>query len=514
MRVSQKQSAKTASLPAPVGGLNARDAWAAMSPKDAVVLDNWWCYPNYVGIRDGYSDWSTGYPTTVETLLPYAAKDGSSEIFAAAGTAIYDATTQGAVGAAVVTGQSNARWYSTNIGTPGGSFLYAFNGEDDPLLYDGSTWQAVNAASAPIAITGITTNLLVQANVFKNRLWMVEKNSMNVWYLAVQSVGGAATKFDLSTIFQLGGNLVAMATWTIDSGVGMDDYAVFITSEGELAVYRGTDPAAAATFYLVGVFRFGIPVGRRCFAKYGGDLMLLTAEGVYPLARGLLSSSINRAAAVTDKIQNAVSQAISSYGNNYGWTVLGYSNANMLIVNVPAGNGANYQFAQNTITSAWSIFKGWNASCFETLGADLYFGDATGVRKAWLGDLDGSAVITADVLTSFQYFGNMAQEKQWTMVRPYIQTNGNPSILYGLNVNFFAEEVTGTLTFTPPNPSMTWGSMVWGSMVWGGSMVNITAPHSVGEIGNSAALRMKVQGNGAEVQWSATDFTYQVGGFL
>lgn len=514
MKLVQKATAGYASYPAPVGGLNARDSLAAMDPKDAVVLQNWWPYPNYVAIRKGYGDWSTGYVSPVETLMCYNNESGASELFAASGTAFYDATNQGAVGAAVVSGLSNAKWQYTNIVTPGGNFLYAFNGVDDPELYNGTAWQAVDAVSAPIAITGVTTSSLVVPCVFKKRLFMVEKDSMNVWYLLVESIGGAASKLDLSTVFKMGGYIMTMETWTLDAGNGMDDHAVFITSEGEVAVYRGTDPTASTTWALVGVFKLGRPVGRKCAAKYGGDLMILCTEGVYPLARGLLSSTINRAAAVTDKIQNAVSEAISLYFNNYGWSVTVYPDANMLIVNVPAGNGANYQFAQNTITSAWTQFLGWNASSWEVVDNQIFYGDDTGVRLAWAGNLDGETVITADGLPAFSYFKSSAREKRFTLVRPNLLTDGNPSILYGMNVNFFPQDVTGVLTYTPPNASMTWGSMVWGAMVWGGSLVNITAAHSVGEIGSSGSLRLKAQGNGSNLQWSATDFVYEQGGFL
>jgi hypothetical protein len=111
-------------------------------------------------------------------------------------------------------------------------------------------------------------------------------------------------------------------------------------------------------------------------------LLLLCADGLFPLSRALLSSSINRTAAITDKIQNAVNDAISLYSANYGWEVTVFPEANMLVLNVPAGSGQNYQFAQNTITQAWTTFTGWNASCFQTLGNQLYFGDATGfVRR-------------------------------------------------------------------------------------------------------------------------------------
>jgi hypothetical protein len=56
--------ARSSSITAPIGGLNARDSLAAMPPQDAVTLDNWFPTPTTVDLRKGYTQWSTGYPAT------------------------------------------------------------------------------------------------------------------------------------------------------------------------------------------------------------------------------------------------------------------------------------------------------------------------------------------------------------------------------------------------------------------------------------------------------------------
>ena len=89
----------------------------------------------------------------------------------------------------------------------------------------------------------------------------------------------------MSSVAQLGGYLVAAGTWTIDAGYGVDDNLVFITSNGEVIVYSGTDPSDITKFALVGVWRIGKPVGKRCLMKYGGDMIILTYNGLYPLDR-------------------------------------------------------------------------------------------------------------------------------------------------------------------------------------------------------------------------------------
>lgn len=501
--------ASATSIPAPVGGLNDRDSIADMPQSDAVIMENWWPYPSYLGIRKGSANHVTGLPATVETLVEYLPTTGGSTLFAAAGTAIYNVTTSGAVGAAVQTGLSNARWENAQITTPGGSFLYLVNGVDKPRLWDGTAWTSVDGASTP-AITGVTTTLLAHAQLFKNRLFFTEKNSMRLWYLPVNSIGGAASQLDLGSVFRLGGFIQAAYTWTIDAGSGSDDHLVVLSSNGEVAVYSGADPSSATDWRLIGVFTLGRPLGRRCAVKFGGDLAINCMEGVFPLGKGLLSASVDRRVALTDKIQNSVSEAANSYASNYGWQICQYPDNNMLILNVPAGNGVNYQYAQNTITGAWTKLTGWNASVWLNAATGLYYGDNNSIKKAWVGNLDIASPIVADILPAFGYFGSKAYNKYFTMVRPYFQSTGTPSILYGLNTDFVPSSPVGALAYTPPT-GMFWGSMIWGQMVWGGSLTTLTSWQTVGSVCNAASVRLKVQNNGSEVRYSNTDFLYQKG---
>ena len=134
-----------------------------------------------VNLRGGYSKHATGLPGQVETIMTYNGA-ATSKMFAASGTGFYDVTSSGAVGSAVVSGLTNARWEYINITTPGGNFLYAVNGVDKPRLYDGSTWTAIDGSSTP-AITGVTTTALSNITLFKNRVWFVQKDTLKAWYL-------------------------------------------------------------------------------------------------------------------------------------------------------------------------------------------------------------------------------------------------------------------------------------------------------------------------------------------
>ena len=170
---------QTHSIPPPVGGLNASSAIAAMPETDAILMDNWFPQPTLVSLRNGSSNWVTGITGWIETLMGYANKSGVEKLFAIAGTSVFDASTQGAVGGAVVSGLTNARWESVNVGTPAGAFLYAANATDKPLLYNGTTWTHVDGSSSP-AITGVTTTTLRNPTVWKNRVWFVQDGTLLV----------------------------------------------------------------------------------------------------------------------------------------------------------------------------------------------------------------------------------------------------------------------------------------------------------------------------------------------
>lgn len=496
------------SVPAPIGGWNARDSIASMERTDAILLDNWFPTPSDVMLRKGRDNHVTGISGQVESLMPYSTSGGTESLFGAAGTAFYDMTTAGAVGAAVQTGLTNARWQSINFATTAGSFLQCANGADSIRLWDGATWEAQTGISAR-AITGVTTSAIIHLSVHKNRVWMVQKDTLTAWYLPTDAIAGAANPLRLNGVAKKGGYLVAVDTWTIDGGDGVDDYWVAITSEGELIAYKGTDPSAASTFALHGVWVLGAPIGRRCFLKVGGELLVVTKAGVFPISRVLLSKVVDAKTAITDKITEAMKDAAVLYGDNFGWQLEYYPSGTMLLMNVPIATGSGqHQYVMNTITGAWCRFKDWEANCWAIHKREPYFGGNGVVSKVWSVFDDESANINGNAKTAFNYFRLKQQKKQWTMARPILASNGSPSILIGLNVDFDDNEPSAALTFSPSIYGV-WDSSLWDVGIWGGGLSVLRSWQSVNGIGLCAATRLKTASQGIEVRWQSTDFIYK-----
>lgn len=507
--VAKRQNQHVASLPAPVGGWNARDSVANMDPLDAVRLVNLFPGVSTVDLRGGYAEHVTGLPAQVESLMSYAG-GATDKFFAASGTAFYDVTTAGAVGAAVVTGLTNARWEYSNITTAGGNFLYAANGVDKPRLYDGTTWTTIDGSSSP-AITGVTTTTLHCPLLFKNRMWFIQANTLKAWYLPTNAVGGAAASLDLSAVARKGGYLVAMGAWTLDAGYGADDNLVFITSQGEIIVYRGTDPASASTWAQQGIWLSGAPISRRCMLKYGGDILILTYDGLLPLSEALQSSRLDPRVALTDKIQGAVATATFQYGSSFGWALIYNPKNNALQINVPTSVGMQQQFVMNSITKCWAQFTGWPANCWEQFQDNPYFGGSGVVYRAWTTDYaDDDTAIPGEALQAFNYFQNRGAKKYFTRARPSISTDGVPSLFIGMNVDFDLSDTTAALSFSPTQVGL-WDTGVWDTALWGSGLTVTNNWQGITGIGTCGAVHLKTSSKGLQIEWNETDIVYQNG---
>ena len=365
-------------------------------------------------------------------------------------------------------------------------------------------------------ITGVDSSTLIHVNLFKNRLYYTQKNSLKVYYLGVNAISGAASVLDFGGIARNGGYIQAMGTWTLDAGQGVDDYAVFVTNMGEVIVYNGTDPSDAATWALKGVWQLGQTFNRRCFFKWSGDLLLLTQDGIVPLASALQSSRLDPRINITDKIYYAVSQAATSYYNNFGWQINYFASQNMLIFNIPTDFG-NEQYVMHTITKSWARFTGINAYCFEVSGkVGMYFGSNGYVGSFYDGNSDAGANITATAQQAYSYFNSAGVLKRFTLVRPILQTyNGVPTVLCNINVDFQTENALSQISFNPPLTNVgTWDVSLWDAGIWSGGVITSKLWQGVTGIGFAGSININVASSGIDFHWASTDYVMENGGVL
>ena len=409
-----------------------------------------------------------------------------------------------------ISGASEATFNGTFVITVTGAnaFTYTSTGT--------STATSITGSYTVIGITGVNSNTFVNVNLFKNRLYFTQKDTLACWYLDPDAIGGLASPLYFGGIARNGGYLQAMGTWTLDAGQGADDYAVFVTSMGEVIVYNGTDPDDATTWALKGVWQLGQTFSRRCFFKWSGDLLLLTQDGLVPLASALQSSRLDPRINLTDKIYYAVNQAVSQYYANFGWQINFFASSNMLILNIPLDTGTE-QYVMHSITKSWGRFTGIEAHCWEVSGdADIHFGGNGIIGDFYHIDSDDGNNITAAAQQAYSYFETPGQLKRFTMVRPTLQSSGGvPNVFCGLSTDFDTEINLGQVSFNPDaNSEGIWDTSKWDSATWVGGLTTTKIWQGVTGIGFTGSINLNVAARNIELHWVSTDYIMERGGVI
>jgi hypothetical protein len=502
-----KQVSKVVTVPPPTGGWNDRDPLSEMEPEDAIVLDNIIPGTGMASLRLGFASWATGLGSYVESLMEYAPPSGTNQLFGAVPTAIYDVTSAGAVGAAKVSSLSNGRWQHTMFATSGGNYLVCANGADAVRNYDGSVWTSPS-------ITNVTSANLIGVTAHVQRLWFVEKDKLDPWYLPVGAISGAAAKLTIGPFCKAGGYLAAIGSWSRDGGSGPDDMLVLATSKGEVLIYSGTDPSSATTFALVGTFRIAEPIGRRCLVKAGSDLGVLTKIGLVPLSQVLVNSVVTQEkTALTDKIRNAFVRSSATVGSSFGWQVFEHTKSRLIMVNVPVTERVmQYQYVVNADTGAWARFTGIDAGCWSLLGTTAFFGGNDGTVYQFGTDyLDDDTAVSAVVQQAYSNFGT-SQYKHFKAARPLFVGPPGYAPAIEMKVNYDTSPVTLPTPVVPDSGSV-WDEATWDVADWSGSVVPSATWQGLTGIGQVGSVAMAFSLTQA-FTLNQTDVIFEVGGMF
>lgn len=391
-RAQRKQKTKT--FPAPVRGLVLNENLAATGAASARVLDNWFPTTQGIRVRGGAFKHAT-IGDAIEKMWTY--ESGVTEkFFAATATDVYDVTAPADVDVAPTADISslNSGYFSTQqFGTAGGDYLMICNehSSDYPHLFDGSSWAEVTQVST-IAITGVDPRLLSQVWSYASRLFFIEENTLDAWYLPTDSIGGAANQFSLAGIMKLGGHLVFGGVWSLGAGDGLSNKCVFVSSNGEVAVYTGSNPASASTWTLENLYLIGKPLGKNCTMRAGGDLLIATEQGLVPLSAAIRQGQDYAAlsmAAISAPIEPEWEKAVAAR-RTLPWEVLKLPEKNMMIVSQPRiTDDLDAQcWVGNLETGAWCRFTQWDTRCTAQYNKNGYFGSNDG--KIYLMESGGS----------------------------------------------------------------------------------------------------------------------------
>lgn len=500
-------------LVAPILGWNTRDSAAATKRGYASVLDNLFPSNASVGLRGGKQSWKTGFADPIKTLHSYTPATGTKKLFAATDAGLYDATASGAVGAAASV-LTNGACQSVNFATPGTIVLVVVNGHDDYRYFNGTTWTTVATFTLTSGSGGgtVDTDTLGSIAMFKRRIFLGVRGGTDVYSLPINSFTGEVDLFPLGPLFDKGGSLYSIGTWTIDGGNGIDDRIIFLSSEGQAAVFQGTDPTSASAWALVGVYNLARPLGVQPFIKFGGDVLYLSQSGLFPVSKALQSELVTNA--VSDLIAPTFSASASAYKDNFGWSIAIDDPNSMLVVNVPTASATTaVQYVMNTVSDAWTRFTNWDALCFFYHDGQLYMGESDRVSKVNTATSDDGANIVGEARQAFDYFGS-ASGKFLNALRPTVAVNNQIAIEAALDTDFQSNSSFGpTAFFTPVGGTFDaddWDAASWAS---GSTVLNgwITVPSNEFFC---AAIRLRFTSGLSSVTWTSTDVILQNGALM
>lgn len=439
-------------IPAPWGGMNTRDGIGALQPQEARYLENLDPAGNAVRPRKGQRNWSTGAQSLqpVKTLAAYNGLTGQ-KLIGVCGGSIWDFSSATAIelsASAFTDNRFQAECYNNYL------IAVSVNGAETPWAFDGST-----VGGTGFLGSGLTLSNLVNVRKVRNRLWFCEKDSADVWYGEVGAITGTLTKFQLSQVAG-GGTCIAIGAHSQDAGDGLDDYAVFVMSTGEVIIYSG-DPST--TFTKVGNYSMPIPVGKQCLVNVGGPLAVLTQIGLVPVQAAVSGIAFDVLALGNyGKVSPSVRRDYETYGSNEGWQAV--THEGRVIINIPTTDEtASKQWVYNALTGGWTVWTGIDAACF-CVQDGLFFGAwGDGVVKEVDGYNDDGDPIELKARCAFAA-SNRGLQLKATGVRFDVSITGALSGKFGLDVNYVEGSLTTypTIDIASSTASTPWGSD-WGS---------------------------------------------------
>jgi hypothetical protein len=459
------------SFRAPVRGLVLNENLAGSKPQGAIVLENWTPISRGARMRKGSHLHATVGTHPVESMLSYYA-GATKKHFAVSNGSIFDVTSVAdpeVAPAADVSGLSGSYFSYVNFTTSGGPYMPAVNGVDSLRLYDGSSWATITGVSTP-AITGVTTSTLSHVWVYRNRLFFVQKNTQTAWYLPVDSIGGLARSISLSGIFQKGGHLLFGATWSLDSGDGIDDKCVFVSDLGEIVVFEGSNPQSSdpADWNLVGRYDGDPPMGARATMSAGGDLLIANTRGLVAVSASIAKDPGAISLAAVSRDIEPLWTEVSIDRDSLPWEIVKWPDRQIAIVSTPVtSDGQQPQcFVINLETGAWALYTGWSTRSLILHDKIAYFGTNDGtIMEAEIGGDDNGMPYYCNVAGSWDHCGSEGVWKEFVSARAVFRASRpfNPKI----SVSTDYDQSFGTAPDAASGvDSSLWDEGLWDVALW------------------------------------------------
>jgi hypothetical protein len=293
-------------------------------------------------------------------------------------------------------------------------------------------------------------------------------------------------------------------------------------STGECLAYQGD---VSTTFTLVGRYNAPQPIGRRCTINWGGELVVITRSGYLGLT-GIMDGKIKPDDAISEKIRDAVVQAVDNGGSLNGWEALMSPDGRKLIFNVPVDDSATYhQHVINTITGSWGKWEDRNTRSLGTLNNEMYGGFDEKVYRLDDGNQDVSAGFSVVKGVSKQASNSLVApsqpldgtKKEVTILRPFVKGGGTVSLTMDVQADFSdLQLVANNQSLSPTsNPWETFDVFDWENweLLWGQGAGIASTSLTVGAVGETFSIVLDAE-TAESLVWYSTDIIYRRGGII
>lgn len=504
-----KQFADFETLPAPQAGLNAIANLMEMAPTDALYIYNMICAQNGLQVRPGWQEWCTNMAGLggVRTVISSrgVGTGGADFLFAVTPNGIYNCVTSSGAPTQVVTfgtqtGLAGYCEYDHFTNLAGDVCLLVCDEVNGYYTFDTatSTWLKVTLGAGGTQISGQDPATFASVRVFNNRVWFVQAGSGNAWYLPVGQIYGAVTLFQYGNRFPHGGNLNNLYIFTYGSYFGTFYYLVALGDAGDVLAYSGNDPSASASWTLSGQWYIGdLPAGRRNASGFGGDLLMLCAQGALPLSSMFFQKNVDDPTLyITAKIAPALAHDINQFGGVRGFQFVPWPSINSLIITEPIQAGmTKKQLCYNLATKGWSVFQNLDWQCAAFWHGVLYAGTSDGRLIKMSGNMDGqllngtgAVAITWGCLGSFQQGKSKGTWKLLDIIKPFLLSDGNVSYQVFARYDFnISDLMLGSVPFVSTPVAGGWDSGLWDSAIWSGTGSPTLSSNTQGASGGSGS---------------------------
>lgn len=552
MNSGAKPTASPSTILAPVGGWNTRDPLPNMQSKYAIILDNFFPRTADLQLRKGISQYRTCFDIDKPSrppflrLFSYMPQDNSGScLFAVSdeGFTRLEASPSDVPVLKISSPASNGLWQSTNFSNAGGNWLWCCCGDgvNKARVYNGTTWTILDDTSTPKL--DYSTEWIDICN-YKRRLWLARRNSDVLYYFDVLAISGTEKdntlySLPLGSLWNKGGSILKIMSISIDSGEGSDDLLAIFSTEGQVCLYKGDSPTSADTWFLIGVFDIPRPISGNCFVKYGGDIGIMTENGLVAFTNYLQTIEVKRSILASDVIREAWLEMVERMriiAKQEGKTLqeIGkycsiclYGEQNMLICNflydcrfdrdTQKDVFTFVQFVMNTDTGAWCRFKNLNLTALVNHRDSIYCTRDRFMYKFWEGTSDNGAFITGMLKTAYFFPSGRGTNSRITLIRPVIQST-IPHPKFSLAIDSDYEERT-RLKRTKLNDNTLevgiWDETYWDEAYWNGRGRVSQGWCSVNHyIGKAISVRMRIKVRGQEMSFVSFDTITQSGGMI